>query len=70
MAHGLILKQELQNELRNQSGQPDFLFSEHTNVVGETITLQLGTDVVDLDFRNFQDVTSSDVDDDISFTKE
>ena len=52
--------------VRIKSCQPDLCFSEQTDVAGGTTTLQLGTDVVDLDSGDFTDVTSSDVEDDIN----
>ena len=52
--------------VRNKSCQPDLHFSEQTDVAGGTTTLQLGTDVVDLDSGDFPDVTSSDVEDDVN----
>ena len=52
--------------VRNKSCQPDLHFSEQTDVTGGTTTLQLGTDVVDLDSGDFPDVTSSDVEDDVN----
>ena len=45
---------------------PDLRFSEQTDVAGGTTTLQLGTDVEDLDSGDFPDVTSSDVEDDVN----
>ena len=52
--------------VRNKSCQPDLHFSEQTDVAGGTATLQLGTDVVDLDSGDSPDVTSSDVKDDVN----
>ena len=52
--------------VRNKSCQPDLRFSEQTDVASGTTTLQLGTDVVDLDSGDFPDVTSSDVEDDVN----
>ena len=50
--------------VRNKSYQLDLYFSEQTKVAGDTITLQLGSDAVDLNSGNFCDVTtSSDVHD-------
>ena len=49
-----------------KSCQPDLRFSERTDVAGGTTTLQLDTDVADLDSGDFQDVTSSDVEDDVN----
>ena len=52
--------------LKNKSCQPDLRFSKQTDVAGGTATLQLGSDVVDLDSSDFPDVTSSDVEDDFN----
>ena len=52
--------------VRNKSCQPDLHFSEQTDIAGGTTTLQLGTDVVDLDSGDSPDVTSSDVEDDVN----
>ena len=43
----------------NLVNQTYLRFSEQTNVAGGTTTLQLGSDVVDLDSGDFPDVTSS-----------
>ena len=51
--------------VRNKSCQPDWRFSEQTDVAGGTTTLQLGTDVVDLS-PVISRVTSSDVEDDVN----
>ena len=51
---------------RIKSCQPDLRFSEQTDVAGGTTTLQLGTDVVDLDSGDFTDVTSSDDEDEVN----
>ena len=52
--------------LINKSCQPDLRFLEHLDVACGTTTLQLGSDVVDLDSGDFRDVTLSDVEDDIN----
>ena len=51
---------------RNKSYQLELYFSEQTDITGRTTTLQLGSDAVDMDSGDFQDVTSSDVKDDIN----
>ena len=52
--------------VRIKSCQPDFHFLEQINIAGGATTIQLGTDVVDLDSGDFPDVTSSDVEDDVN----
>ena len=44
----------------NKFYQPDLYFSEQIDVAGGTTTLQLGSDIVDLDTGDFRDVKGGD----------